>query len=65
MTMKSCPHLHNCDTPITKDFFGRICNGPSHVNCHHFARKRGELRPPMAWLQKLAIQEAGMIQRLR
>jgi len=48
---------------ITKDFFTRICNSPAYLNCHHFAKKVNELRTPMEWLQKLAIDQARMMEQ--
>jgi len=63
LNRKDCPYLHECRVPITKDFFSRICNSPSYVNCHHFAKKVNELRTPMAWLQKLAVDQAKMMEQ--
>ncbi len=59
---KDCPYLHDCESHVTKDFFSRICNSPAYINCHHFAKKVGELKVPMAWLQKLAIDQAKMLE---
>lgn len=58
---RDCPYLQDCGTPVTKDYFTRICNNASYINCHHFAKRVGELRTPMAWLQKLAVDQAKMI----
>ena len=63
LNRKDCPYLHDCSVAITKDFFSRICNSPSYVNCHHFARRMDELRTPMAWLQKLAVDQAKMMEQ--
>ena len=63
LNRKDCPYIHECRVPITKDFFSRICNSPSYVNCHHFAKKVNELRTPMAWLQKLAVDQAKMMEQ--
>jgi hypothetical protein len=27
------------------------------LKCHHFARRVGELKAPMAWLQRFAVDE--------
>ncbi len=54
--LTSCPYLHSCEVPITKNFFGRICNIRFHVNCHHYAKRTETLKTPMAWLQKQAIE---------
>ena len=62
LNRKGCPYLHDCGVYITGDFFRRICNTPSYLNCHHFAKRVGELRPPMAWLQKLAVDQAKMME---
>lgn len=58
---KDCPFLHDCDVPITKDFFARVCKVPGYVNCHHFARRVGELKTPLTWLQKMAVDQAKMM----
>jgi hypothetical protein len=63
LNRKDCPYLHDCNVFITKDFFARICNSPSYVNCHHFAKKVNELKTPMAWLQKLAVDQAKMMEQ--
>jgi hypothetical protein len=63
LNRKDCPYLHECRVPITKDFFSRICNSSSYVNCHHFAKKVNELRTPMTWLQKLAVDQAKMMEQ--
>ena len=46
LNKKDCPYLNDCGVYITKDFFRRICNSPSYLNCHHFAKRVGEPRPP-------------------
>jgi hypothetical protein len=60
---KDCPFLHDCGVPVTKDYFTRICNSTAYINCHHFAKRMDELRTPMAWLQKLAIDQARMMEQ--
>jgi hypothetical protein len=60
---KDCPYIQDCYVQITKDFFSRICNSPSYVNCHHFAKRVNELRTPIAWLQKLAVDQAKMMEQ--
>jgi hypothetical protein len=57
LNKKDCPYLHDCEVHTTRDFFKRICNTVAYVNCHHFAKKVGELKTPMAWLQKIAIDQ--------
>ncbi|MGD2200466.1 MAG: hypothetical protein PVJ38_02395 [Candidatus Bathyarchaeota archaeon] len=42
---------------ITKGFFSRVCNARAHVKCHHLARRMGELKVPVAWLQRKAMDE--------
>jgi hypothetical protein len=53
LNKKDCPYLNDCGVYITKDFFRRICNSPSYLNC----------RPPMAWLQQLAVDQAKMMEQ--
>jgi hypothetical protein len=53
--IKECPFLLECNTPITKNFFYRICSSAHFQNCHHYARKKDELKTPLIWLQKKAI----------
>jgi hypothetical protein len=54
---ESCPYMIDCAAPVTKDYFGRICNSEGYLKCHHFARRVGELKAPMAWLQRFAVDE--------
>ncbi|UCH57093.1 MAG: hypothetical protein JSV18_07095 [Candidatus Bathyarchaeota archaeon] len=54
---EDCPYVFECGAPITKDYFNRICNSAVFVKCHHFAKRMGELKPPMTWLQRLALEE--------
>ena len=58
-----CPYIHECEVMVTKDFFTRVCNTAAYVNCHHFAKTVGELRTPMAWLQKIAIDQDKVIEQ--
>jgi len=58
---KDCPYLQDCSVTVTKDFFARICKTTSYLNCHHFAKRVGELKTPMAWLQKMAVDQAKML----
>jgi hypothetical protein len=58
---KDCPFIFDCNVEITKDFFGRVCETPAYPNCHHFAKRVGELQVPMTWLQKLAIDQARVV----
>jgi len=53
-----CLCLENCHAKITKDFFNRICKAEVHINCHHFAKQMNELKTPIAWLQRLALNES-------
>lgn len=54
---ESCPCMLDCGTIITRNFFDRICNSAGYTNCHHFARRFGELQTPFEWLQKFAVHE--------
>ncbi|MCK4582531.1 hypothetical protein KAU18_04380 [Candidatus Bathyarchaeota archaeon] len=58
---RDCPFLHDCGVPVTKDFFTRVCKTPGYLNCHHFAKKMGDLKKPLTWLQKLAVDQAKMM----
>jgi len=60
---KDCPYLQDCGIPVTKDYFSRICNTAAYLNCHHYAKRVGELRRPMSWLQKLAVDQAKMMEQ--
>jgi hypothetical protein len=55
---KECPSLLECESAVTQDYFKRICGTRGYVRCHHYARRMGELKAPMAWLQRLAMIEA-------
>lgn len=63
LNRKDCPYLHDCTIKVTKDFFARICNTAAYLNCHHFAKKVNELRTPMVWLQKMAIEQDKMLEQ--
>ncbi|MFB0558642.1 MAG: hypothetical protein ACETVY_05960 [Candidatus Bathyarchaeia archaeon] len=63
LNRKDCPYLQDCGVYITKDFFNRICNSPAYLNCHHFAKKVNELRTPMGWLLKLAVDQDKMMEQ--
>jgi len=58
---KDCPFLQDCGVPVTKDFFTRVCKTPGYLNCHHFAKRMGDLKTPLTWLQKLAVDQAKMM----
>ena len=58
---KDCPFIFDCDIEITKDFFSRVCKTPAYPNCHHFAKRVGELHVPMTWLQRIAIDQARVV----
>jgi hypothetical protein len=55
---KDCPSLLECASEVTRDYFKRICGTRGYVRCHHYARRMGELMPPMMWLQRQAMSEA-------
>ena len=59
---KDCPYIHECEIQVTRDYFTRVCNTSGYINCHHFAKMVGELKTPMAWLQKIAIDQAKAIE---
>jgi len=52
-----CPELKTCAIPITKYFFERFChNGKdAHKACNYYCGRHGLLKPPMQWLQQLAV----------
>ena len=60
---RDCPYIHECETQVTKDYFTRVCNTVAYINCHHFAKMVGELRTPMNWLQRLAVDQARMAEQ--
>jgi hypothetical protein len=55
---KDCPSLLECESGVTRDYFKRICGTRGYVKCHHYARRMDELKSPMAWLQRHAMNEA-------
>jgi len=59
---KHCPFLKSCSTDLTRDYFLKICNTNSYPTCHHFAKRIGDLRTPVAWLQKIAVERESIIQ---
>jgi len=68
----TCPDLETCDVPITKYFFERLCHEKGvHEACHYYCGRHGLLKPPMQWLQHLAVAaelkppEAWMYERTR
>jgi hypothetical protein len=59
---KYCPFLKSCSVDLTRDYFLKICNTNSYASCHHFAKRLGELRTPIGWLQKIAVEKDAAIQ---
>jgi len=59
---KCCPFLKSCSVDLTRDYFLKICNTNSYASCHHFAKRLGELRTPIRWLQKIAVEKEATIQ---
>ena len=53
----SCPYVLECRIEITHTYFSRVCNADGHVKCHHLAKKMGELKAPLVWLQRLAMND--------
>jgi len=53
----TCPDLETCSVPITKYFFEYFChNGKGdHRACHYYGARHDLLKPPMQWLQHLAV----------
>ncbi len=53
----TCPDLETCDVPIAKGYFERFCHAGKkpHENCHYYCRRHDLLKPPMQWLQHLAV----------
>lgn len=54
---EDCPYLLDCGVPVTKNFFNCLCTSSRYTDCHHFARRAGELQAPLVWLQKRAMHE--------
>jgi hypothetical protein len=55
---KDCPSLLKCESAVTQDYFKRICGTRGYVRCHYYAKRMGELKVPMTWLQNKAMKEA-------
>lgn len=55
-----CPFLKTCSVKLTKDYFVRVCNTNGYMNCHHFAKRIGDLKTPVVWLQRIAVERADM-----
>lgn len=53
---KECPEILKCRSRVTEDFCFRICRTKSFKNCVHFAKMFGTLKPPIQWLQDIAIR---------
>ena len=52
----TCPDLETCNIPIAKAYFQKICHGKdSHENCHYYCKRHDLLKPPIQWLQHLAV----------
>lgn len=48
MKMK-CPDMNLCKVKLSEDFAKRICHSGSHINCHHFAKRHGNLKTAIEW----------------
>jgi hypothetical protein len=57
--IKECPFILSCDVEVVKGFFGQVCKTPNYTNCNYFARRMGELRVPLVWLQRYAVSHTG------
>lgn len=55
-----CPFFKTCSVQITRDYFNRVCNTNGYLNCHHFSKRLGELKTPIGWLQRIAVEKASM-----
>ncbi len=55
--LKDCPCILDCGVEVTHDFFTRMCKRDNYTSCQHFAKRFGELKFPMTWLQKQAIEQ--------
>lgn len=51
-----CKFLMDCNNRITFYVFHNICNTPRYKNCHHYSKALGELKRPIEWLQKEAVE---------
>ncbi len=51
-----CPDFRKCDTPITRDYYGRICGTKDFTRCHHYSRRHEMLKRPVDWLVSMAIE---------
>jgi len=53
----TCPDLETCDVPITKHLFEWFCHNKkgSHEACNYYCGRHDLLKPPMQWLQHLAV----------
>lgn len=58
-----CPFLKTCSVKITRDYFRRVCNTNAYLNCHHLAKRIGELKAPIGWLQKIAVETDAKAQK--
>ena len=52
-----CPLLAECQHKVTREYFLRICMGGGYKSCNHYAERMGELRIPIQWLQKVAVEQ--------
>lgn len=59
---KWCPFLKSCSIDLTRDYFIKICNTNAYATCHHFAKRLGELKTPVGWLQKIAVERETTLQ---
>jgi hypothetical protein len=59
---KFCPFLKSCSVDLTRDYFLKICNTNSYASCQHFAKRLGELKTPINWLWKIAVERETSVQ---
>jgi len=60
-----CPYIKGhkdfgntqCSEQITRMFFQRLCNTGAYEQCKICAKKHNELKNPIAWLQKEAVDK--------
>lgn len=58
--IRHCPLLKSCRHMVTIQYFRRICNTGAYPTCRHYSKRMNQLKTPLQWLQKLAVEKAKM-----
>ena len=57
--MKGGTNTFQCGQPVTRYAFENFCNNPNFGSCRRYAEKTKQLKSPIQWLQREAVEMSG------